>query len=175
MDLNGLIEAMATGYATAGGAWQRAMAMGADPGVVIRGIRSHMDGADGVTLAAVEDMLNQVGAAVGIGVGDDQCEHIRSPTISTIKRLLAEAPAPLPNQAPAIECGVMLPSGAQFMGSLSETPEGGLRMLSAAPPQQQTKRGVVQMLEQFFDHSDVMVIALRREVALESAGIIIGS
>ncbi len=66
----------------------------------------------------------------------------------------------------AIECGVMFVGGAQFLGVLSETPEGGLRMLTQAT--NQGPGGVVLMAEQFFDYGDVMVIMIKREVKLES-------
>lgn len=183
MDIKGLIDAIASSLAAASVSWRRVTAMGVDASTVVRGIRdrvglspSECDILSSViasVIASASSGINQVGVAIPNDVEGAYTIHER-PMTATIKRLLAEAPAPLPNQAPAVECGVMFPGGAQFMGSLSETPEGGLRMLS--PAQQQTQRGVVQMVEQFFDHADVMVIALKREVKLESAsGIIINS
>lgn len=164
MDIKGLIDTMAEGYSTAGGAWQRAMQMGVDPGIVIRGIKDRM----GDNLAGVEDMLNEVGVAV---MHDDN-HPCAGPMARTISRMLAAAPTPIPDQAPALECGVMFASGVQLMGVLSATPEGGLRMLTQAANQ---GPNAVMMAEQFFDAADVMVIMVKREVKLESPSLIVRS
>lgn len=80
-----------------------------------------------------------------------------------IKGLLA-ASKKTPGQTPAIECAVMLRGMPQAMqGALSETPEGGLRMLSPSP-------GV--LVEQFFDYADVLVVAVQRAVTLDGPSII---
>ena len=83
-----------------------------------------------------------------------------------IRRLLAEAPAPIPGQTPAIECGVMFAGGGALEGVLSETPYGGLRMMSPNRDQQagRTARGDVPMVEQFFSYDDVIVVAIRRTI-----------
>ena len=96
----------------------------------------------------------------------------RPPLKTVIKRLLAEATSPLPDQTPAIECGVML-AGVPITieGSLSETPEGGLRLLSAVA-RDPDRDGGVSMIEQFFSYEDVMVVAVRRTVTVDAPRII---
>jgi hypothetical protein len=92
------------------------------------------------------------------------------PSWATIQRLFKENPSPLPDQAPAIACGVMLRGVPMTLeGALSETPEGGLRLLSrgAAIP-----GGGVSMVEQFFDYEDVMVVAVQRKVTVDAPRII---
>jgi hypothetical protein len=94
---------------------------------------------------------------------------------ATIQRLFRENPSPLPAQAPAIECGVMLRGvPVTLMGSLSETPEGGLRLLSPDPSQERPIRPgtPMKMVEQFFDYEDVMVVAVRRQVTMDAPRII---
>lgn len=90
----------------------------------------------------------------------------RPPLIyDTIQRLFREHPSPLPDQAPAIECAVLFHGGASIQGSLSETSDGGLRMLSPNPdPSARPARGKVAMVEQFFDYSDIVMVAVRREI-----------
>jgi hypothetical protein len=84
---------------------------------------------------------------------------------ATILRLFAENPSPLPDQAPALECWVTITGiPMSLQGSLSETPEGGLRLMSPLPASQQTSRSQVQMVEQFFCYEDVVSVAVRREV-----------
>lgn len=85
----------------------------------------------------------------------------------TIDRLIdTESPAltdgngnPVPNQTPAIECVVMFTSGQAIRGALSRTPEGTLRMMSAA-----SENNKPVLVEQFFDYSAVGAISLVREV-----------
>jgi len=87
----------------------------------------------------------------------------------TIQRLFKENPSPLPDQAPAIECGVMLVGiPVTLRGALSETPEGGLRLLSPSG----SVAGRLQMVEQFFSYEDVLVIAMQREIAVDAPRII---
>lgn len=94
-----------------------------------------------------------------------------APCWATIQRLFKENPSPLPDQAPAIECGVMLRGVPMtLMGSLSETPEGGLRLLSRSG--QATPGADIPMIEQFFDYEDVMVIAVQRKVTVNAPRII---
>jgi hypothetical protein len=87
-----------------------------------------------------------------------------------IDRLLAEAPplldangAPVPDQAPALDCVVMFSFGQTIRGSLSRTPEGALRMMS---PGTDNGRGV--LVEQFFDDSVVASVALVREIKTDA-------
>jgi len=97
------------------------------------------------------------------------------PSWATIQRLFKENPSPLPDQAPAIECGVMLRGvPVTLTGSLSETPERGLRLMSPDPAQERPIRPgtPVKMIEQFFDYEDVMVVAVRRAVTMETQRII---
>lgn len=89
----------------------------------------------------------------------------RSTAARTIKAALAAAVSPLPDQTPAVECAIILHGMAtSLVGSLSETPEGGLRLLS---PIGKT-RGEIEMVEQFFDYADVLVFGQRRIVRAES-------
>lgn len=96
------------------------------------------------------------------------------PTYATIQRLFKENPSALPDQAPAIECGVMLRGvPITLLGALSETPEGGLRLLSPDPRQERPLPGApVKMIEQFFDYEDVLVVAVQRNVTVEAPRII---
>lgn len=95
---------------------------------------------------------------------------------ATILRLFAENPSPLPDQAPALECWVTLAGiPMSLQGALSETPEGGLRLMSVMTDQQGNKilhGGKVQMIEQFFCYEEVTSIAVRREVSVSGPRII---
>lgn len=92
-----------------------------------------------------------------------------------IEKLFSEAKSPLPDQAPAIECAVILRSGKEFQGSLSETmpddacPEPMLRMLAPAP----RTSGLVNMVEIYFSYDDVVAIAVVRQVSVETPRIVI--
>lgn len=89
---------------------------------------------------------------------------------ATIQRLFKENPSPLPDQAPAFACGVMLRGVPMTLeGALSETPEGGLRLLSRGSA---IPGGGISMVEQFFDYEDVMVVAVQRSVTTDSPRII---
>lgn len=93
-----------------------------------------------------------------------------------IGRLFKECQSPLPDQAPAIECAVTLTGGVITMrGSLSITPEGMLRMLRPDHDSSQNARAMskAQLLEHFFDYSDVMMITMLRTVTLEPASRIV--
>lgn len=95
---------------------------------------------------------------------------------TTIRRLLTDAPAPLPNQAPALECAIMLVNGHPVEGILSESPDGGLRMMSAnTDPRIANERGVTHMIEQFFDYADVICIAVRRKITIERSPLVTAS
>ncbi len=92
-----------------------------------------------------------------------------------INRLLAESSttstSPLPPQAPAVECVVMLRgTGHPIRGVLSRTPEGFLRMMS--PEQDEQRRPF--FVEQFFDDADVVAIALRRDITATESRVIVG-
>lgn len=82
-----------------------------------------------------------------------------------IDRLLDEAPKVGADDAPAIECGLMLGSGAVIQGALSRTQEGMLRMMS---------RQGDELVEQFFDYHSVAVVALRRAVTRTGPVILAG-
>jgi hypothetical protein len=88
-----------------------------------------------------------------------------------IDRLFAEAPklthpdgTPRDDQAPALECQIMLKAGGQIGGSLSVTPEGTLRLLS--PMHMNPKTGPLElvMVEHFFNYEEVSDIAVIRKV-----------
>jgi hypothetical protein len=87
-----------------------------------------------------------------------------------IHRLWQEAPTlPGITQTPAIEAVVMFSNGHTVRGSLSETPEGLLRLLS--PGTDPHDRPL--LVEQFFDYDAVMVVALPREITTEVKRIVI--
>lgn len=95
----------------------------------------------------------------------------RPPRVRTapdmIRRLLAEAKSPLPDQAPAIQCLLVLRGMASAIeGSLSETPEGGLRLLSPTG-EKGAALNTILMVEQFFDYHDVLMVAARVDVKLD--------
>ncbi len=125
-------------------------------------------------VAKMESALDRLTAAPSGTIGSRPPE-LPPPSWSTIQRLFKENPSPLPDQAPAIECGVMLRGlPVTLEGSLSETPEGGLRLLTPDPRQERPiKPGTpVKMIEQFFDYKDVMVVGIRRQVTLDATRII---
>ena len=89
----------------------------------------------------------------------------------TLERLFAEAPKledgsgkPVPGQAPALQCVIILRSGGNTEGVLSTTAEGALRMMSPLPYVPGQGARSTAMMEQFFDYEDVMVVAIKREV-----------
>ncbi len=104
-----------------------------------------------------------------------------TPTQRTLRRMMAEAKSPLPDQAPAIQCAITLTGGMLTVeGSLSETPEGGLRMLR---PDEQAIAGMpahrrrdalphVPMLEHYFEYADVLAVTIRRTVSTEAPRIL---
>jgi hypothetical protein len=120
-------------------------------------------------VAKMESAIDRFGTSVPAGASPP-----KPPCWATIQRLFKENPSPLPDQAPAIECGVMLRGvPVTLLGSLSETREGGLRLLSPDPTQERPRPGMpVKMIEQFFDYEDVMVVAVRRAVTMEAPRII---
>lgn len=94
----------------------------------------------------------------------------------TIHRLLDEAPRPIPDQAPAVECAVMLRGGgAPIRGVLSETREGMLRMLCPYLDQRGQPVMPASLVEHFFLYSDVMVVAVIRTVTAEPPRIVRGT
>ncbi len=105
-----------------------------------------------------------------------------TPTQKTLRRMLAEAKSPLPDQAPAIQCAITLTGGMLTMeGSLSETPEGGLRMLrvdeqhlQSLPPRLRPAPGsaALPMLEHYFEYADVLAVTIRRTVSTEAPRIL---
>jgi hypothetical protein len=101
--------------------------------------------------------------------------ELRKPAASvmreTVERLFAEAPkltntdgSPQDGQAPAMECMVMMRSGAVISGVMSVTKDGALRMLTQGTRNSNGSRQVPILVEQFFDFSDVMMVAVERQV-----------
>lgn len=101
-----------------------------------------------------------------------------TPIQRMLGRLFDQAPkltdgrgAPVSGQSPALpDCMIVLRNGPPMQGVLSTTPEGGLRMMSAAAkpvldPSGQPRPGMVTpiMVEQFFDISDVVNVTVLRE------------
>lgn len=106
--------------------------------------------------------------------------HAMSPDTIRIKhvieRLFAEAPkltaedgTPRDDQAPALECMLVLKSGMQVAGSLSVTPEGTLRLLMLNQRTDRGMAGAPVMTESFFDYDQVSMITVKREVTLGQA------
>jgi len=98
-----------------------------------------------------------------------------SSTMVEIRRLFAENPSPLgEGQAPAIQCAVVLygfPTPIQ--GVLSETEHGGLRLLAPADPSVRPVGGTVNMVEHFFSYDVVTMIAVQRQITLQTPKIIV--
>ncbi len=103
-----------------------------------------------------------------------------TPTQRTLRRMMAEAKSPLPDQAPAIQCAITLTGGMLTVeGSLSETPEGGLRMLrpdeqglAQLPRHRRGDMTNVPMLEHYFEYADVLAVTIRRTVSTEAPRIL---
>lgn len=79
----------------------------------------------------------------------------------------AQAESPGDDQAPALTCAIVIRGMPNAIsGSLSTTPWGGLRMLSrnGQDPGPGADARVPELVEQYFDYEDVMVVALLREV-----------
>lgn len=96
-----------------------------------------------------------------------EADTARWPTEIEMRRHLAAATSPLPHQAPAIEALVVLRGMANAIsGSLSETPEGGLRMLSKIGEDPRGGR-THYMVEQFFCYEDVLVFGVQHTVTIE--------
>jgi len=95
---------------------------------------------------------------------------------TTIKRLFQEHPSPLPDQAPALECWITLAGiPMSLQGALSETPEGGLRLMSPMTDRQGQmirRGGQLQMLEQFFCYEDVTSVTVCRAVDVSGSRIV---
>lgn len=113
--------------------------------------------------------INAGAAAVSQAMSDVARRDGGSRMREVIARLFSEAPRldGAVDQAPALEVHILLRSGApiQFSGVLSTTPEGGLRLLTPAPGG--------QMVESFFDYSDVTSVAVVRKITGTEASRII--
>lgn len=99
-----------------------------------------------------------VGGDGGIGGG--------APLQKVVARLFREAPTLGPDQAPAVECHLMLRnSPAMLHGVLSVTPEGTLRLMTPTEmPDPHTGKPRTVLAEQFFDWDELVSIAMIREV-----------
>ena len=97
-------------------------------------------------------------AVDNIGVANKPTTRMRT----RIRRLLAEAAAP-EGQTAAVECAVCFNGGFTITGSLSEAPDGGLKMLS---PNGRDENGNAMFVEQFFDYEDIVVFGIRRAIAV---------
>lgn len=104
-----------------------------------------------------------------------ECASTRSPsrTMGSLSRMeaiigrLFEESGIGVGQAPAMSCGVMLIGGVKLDGSLSTTPEGGLRLLF-------THLDGESMTEVFFDYDSVVAVAVHRPIKVDSGHIILG-
>jgi hypothetical protein len=92
-----------------------------------------------------------------------------TPTERYLRRLMEETKMANPGQAPAIEAVLVLRGMASAIrGSLSETLEGGLRLLS---PAGEARGGSVPMIEQFFDWEDVTCFGRLTEVKISDSAL----
>lgn len=119
-------------------------------------------------------LLDRLGAAADrIGndddTGPDYIPVEPPPMRRRIQRLLAEAPAPLPGQSPALECAVTIVGFPHpIAGALSEDGDGGLKMLS--PIRDET--GLAGFSEHFFDYECVSMVVVRRQASVERSVIV---
>lgn len=150
------------------------MSDGPEPERMIRaisGMRATIGGGNDPEFTGVLDAMEKAAHRIGVDPPPSPSRSVEA----LIRRLLKEATSPLPDQAPAIQGGVVLFGvPMMFEGALSETPDGGLRLLSPVPNQPPPPRrgGRVEMIEQFFGYDDVVVFAVRRQVNIEAPRII---
>jgi hypothetical protein len=110
-------------------------------------------------------MIERPAAMYAEQTATERSAHIKDPNNypmgikRQILRLLSEAPTP-EGQTPALECAIMLPCGQTIVGSLSITPDDVLRMMSPAAD----GKGNPGLIEQFFEYSQVAVIAIQRSI-----------
>jgi len=121
--------------------------------------------ADAVTRHAIRAVAQILAQAVGIAdEGRPMCS-----ALAKIYSDLENAKSPLPDQAPAIQCAVVMRSGVTIQGALSASEHGGLRMMSqcgAAGPEG------IPMVEQFFDGADVEIYGVPKHVVVDTPRII---
>lgn len=97
-------------------------------------------------------------------ITEDTHDAIESVAAMKIRQALAQAESPLPGQAPAVECAVVLNCGVTIQGGLSLTEDGDLRMMSQAGA---PGPDGIPMVEQFFGFEDVAVVGFPRRVIVE--------
>jgi hypothetical protein len=143
----------------------------ADKDIVARLLESSAETTAGLK-SITEEFMRTLRIEMPPALADDTASGdfvpVRPPLIyDTIQRLFREQPSPLgDDQAPSLECAVMFHGGFSIQGVLSETPDGGLRMLSPSPNPNDARpqRGKVIMTESFFDYSDIVSVGVRREI-----------
>jgi hypothetical protein len=114
---------------------------------------------------------NSSGAWVGLmsvlgtkGSGGEDPLRVRiDKLLDEAEKLAGDDGKPVPDQAPALECAVMLKPGQVVRGVLSRTEEGTLKMLT---PETMGHQRV--MVEQFFCYDDVISVAVIRQVKTNS-------
>ena len=106
-------------------------------------------------------------------IADNQERDVKMKKL--IRRLFAEAPrmedAPH-NQAPAVECQIVLKSGYSCIGALSTTPEGLLRFMAIARDPSDQKKVIAA--EHFFDYEDLQTIIVPRAQTSERSALVMG-
>lgn len=126
-------------------------------------------GVDGSKVYVPATMLAGVQTQVQEYVPPDVSRFLSPDAVRTkrlLDRLFAEAPK-LPgreDQAPALECSVMLKAGGSMQGSLSTTPEGGLRLLAVNEIKKPGQPPTPIAVEHFFDYEQVADVAVFREM-----------
>ena len=100
------------------------------------------------------------------------------PLERVIARLFADAPKledaggkPVPNQAPTVpDVQILLKAGSMLQGALSTTPEGTLRLGFTTQAKHPSGRLMEVFVEQFFEATDVAMIAVPRELPRIAGG-----
>lgn len=103
--------------------------------------------------------LETIGALYQAYVGAIKQVAEERPVERAIRKALAASVSLIPNQTPAIEAVLIIRHVPMTLnGALSESPDGGLRLLT---------KGDQHLVEHFFGWGDVVVFALVRQVSSE--------
>lgn len=124
------------------------------------------DEADDATKHAFRAVVQIVSDALGL-TGPSA-----TPMCSALAKIyedLEHAKSPFPDQAPAVQCAVVMRSGVTIQGALSASDLGGLRMMSQCGT---PGPDGIPMVEQFFDGADVEVYGVPKHVVVDTPRII---
>lgn len=155
-------------------------ALGASLSRIIDCVNAHALSSSTTITAVIEGVAKKT--MMPTWLGPQGMPPIRpQPAISrVIDRLFAEADATRgaglgADQAPALECYIVLRPGVTIQGSLSDTPEGTLRMLSPVEvndPNGRPNAKKLVMAEQFFERSEVVAIAMQRDITSTTSNLV---